>query len=380
MKKVFFSIIFFFLLFTSFSSASTVFSESFTYSDAFSNHGWIYSEGSSNCFYPPFYSGFPIYNRSYGLNGTSTCGATSYIATNFSNTSMSSGIMELSFDYYSNDSSGLTTEQPIFLDIGHKVYGGIANLSYRISIYQTGELRITPQTASVTGGTACSIMTTNAADHSVIVHFDFPKGTYYVLIDGGLYCSEYASGKPRASIYAISINSQWNSGYKYIVSLDDLLITSATSSYGNNTPQGYPCTQNSDCESKKCYMNHCVLGNSEDPCTLNSQCMSGVCYAGKCTNPGVWAQTDQLLGFFAPDSTSKMFIAIIIMILSVGVILYFLRSMIAFGLILAAVIFFIELLFFTIVGYLSAWILVIMIMLLIVLVILLVFLKSSAGG
>lgn len=127
-----------------------------------------------------------------------------------------------------------------------------------------------------------------------------------------------------------------------------------------------PCDTNDDCNSGVCSYGFCGLRMGGDDCTSNSQCLSNRCIADKCTKAGVWAginmaKTDN----FGNDESTNNFISGAVMVtLALAPILAGGGSII--GLLVGGILFIASALFFTLVGWLSGWILLIMIIVLLI--------------
>lgn len=126
----------------------------------------------------------------------------------------------------------------------------------------------------------------------------------------------------------------------------------STNASGARNATGMTCIHNSDCQTGLCEYNICVKKGTNALCTTNSECMSGVCNFGKCTKPSLWVSIDTSKDELAGDDTStNNLISITIMIVSMVAISIAVH---AFWGIFA---FMAEAIFFTLVGWLSTFIL-----------------------
>jgi len=126
----------------------------------------------------------------------------------------------------------------------------------------------------------------------------------------------------------------------------------------NGTGSG--CSVNSDCESGKCQGGFCVLKSDGEPCISNSQCISGECTNDKCAKTPLWDKIDYLKDeSYGDDSNSNNLIAILLMCFISGLLVVSVAQ--HGGGIFAGVIgvlsFVTLAIFFTIVGWLSPFIL-----------------------
>lgn len=124
---------------------------------------------------------------------------------------------------------------------------------------------------------------------------------------------------------------------------------------GNGTGAG--CEADADCDCGNCEYGFCALINANQPCTDNECCLSGLCSNNKCTNPGIWVNidtsTNQLLG---DDPFAKNFIALFF-IVGIPIVLTVLSKSMLVGL-ASLMLSFMLMFFFTMVGWLSPFILI----------------------
>lgn len=145
--------------------------------------------------------------------------------------------------------------------------------------------------------------------------------------------------------------------------------SSNASSSSGLLSSGEVCSVNEDCDSNYCYGTICRLRTTSMTCTANSQCVSGSCSNGICTKAPLWTGIDSATKEeFGDDSNTLMFISIIIILVICGLTIYGAvnAGQPMAGIFLAVCEFFVLIIFFTIVGWLSAWILLFMIIIAII--------------
>jgi len=156
---------------------------------------------------------------------------------------------------------------------------------------------------------------------------------------------------------------------------------------GNNTQRcafgsdvGEGCDTGGDCNTGKCKAGFCVSLLGNEPCSYNRQCLSKVCSNGKCTKADTWTRIDTAKGEELGDSpNTNNFLALTIIILVGGLLIG--GSLTAGGGIWGVAIGGIAMIglaiFFTLVGWLSPFILLGMFIVLLVMV---VFAFMISGG
>lgn len=141
--------------------------------------------------------------------------------------------------------------------------------------------------------------------------------------------------------------------------------------FNNTTPTpvglravGEPCLNpvgraenNSLCWTGKCRYGKCEAKYSGEACLQNYECLSNRCVGNFCTDAGTWVNIEASKdSMFGGDIMTSNFISIVIMIVSAGMIAVGTGGNI-FGIALGIGVFYVEMLFFTIVGWLSPFIL-----------------------
>ena len=159
-----------------------------------------------------------------------------------------------------------------------------------------------------------------------------------------------------------------NLAYFNIAECEDVIVLADVNS---------PCNSASECNSGKCLNGFCSLKVASEVCSANAECLSGSCVNTMCTKPSIWqlvdgSKTEQ----FGDDSNSNNFISLFLMLFIMGVMIFVGRNAIA---VFAGIIVFIVLgFFFTIVGWLSPFILLAMILGLLIIFIFFMILRSDA--
>ena len=118
--------------------------------------------------------------------------------------------------------------------------------------------------------------------------------------------------------------------------------------------EGSPCETDDDCaDGLKCEYGICTKLGFNEECTSDDDCISGSCINGRCTKPSLWQgidkSKDQMMG---DDTNTNNLLSIIIMLIVSGLIGYY---FVVWGGIASL---FILAIFFTMVGWLSGFILV----------------------
>ena len=131
-------------------------------------------------------------------------------------------------------------------------------------------------------------------------------------------------------------------------------VTEESSTLGLDV--GLPCITNADCSTNNCEYGSCIrLGGGEN-CDSNDDCISERCFNGLCTKPSIWKRIDSSKDQqYGDDKNSNNFIALFFMIGLPLLIILSTRS--KAGVLGGIVVYFGLSFFFTIVGYLSPFIL-----------------------
>jgi len=118
---------------------------------------------------------------------------------------------------------------------------------------------------------------------------------------------------------------------------------------------GAGCIQDSDCYTGNCEYGFCVLQGDNEECVNDNQCLSGECTNGKCAKASYWDRIDaSKTQQYGNDSKTNNFIALFFML---GIPILFLIYGAKTGIYGAIASFFVLSFFFTIVGWLSIFIL-----------------------
>jgi hypothetical protein len=154
---------------------------------------------------------------------------------------------------------------------------------------------------------------------------------------------------------------------------------SNVTSTANLSQASETCNANSDCITGFCLYGFCSLKSNGDSCVHNYECDSAQCVNGKCKKASLWQLIDSGKDSLAgDDDNTNNFISIaIILAIVAGVVAGSMGNVL--GVLLAIVSFYAGAIFFTSVGWLSSWILIILIVMGIMGTIVLIFLKQSSG-
>lgn len=119
---------------------------------------------------------------------------------------------------------------------------------------------------------------------------------------------------------------------------------------------GDPCETNSNCKLGVCELGYCKLAVGRQYCDQQADCLSGVCRNNLCTKAGLWRTVDDgKTQNFGDDNDTNNFLAITLMLIISGMIIAGTRSFT--GVLISSGAFIVLAIFFTIVGWLSAFIL-----------------------
>jgi hypothetical protein len=135
--------------------------------------------------------------------------------------------------------------------------------------------------------------------------------------------------------------------------LENSLTCPADCSVTANTlnATGNFCTSDADCYTGNCEYNICELGNFKDECLYDNQCLSGDCNNNKCSKPSYWTRIDaEKTKQYGDDTATNNFIALFFILGIAGLfIVYGDRG----SKYLSIPAFFITVIFFTVIGWLS---------------------------
>ena len=150
----------------------------------------------------------------------------------------------------------------------------------------------------------------------------------------------------------------------------------------NLSDTGEECTEEDDCLFGKCVLSMCTLKGTNELCDINGDCISGVCKVnGKCGKATLWDNIDNTKNATAgDDENTNNLVSILISLFLAGSIII-LCAKAGAGLLSAGAGIFIFVAcmgFFTIVGWLSGWILLLMIMCMFLIIVILAIL--GRGG
>lgn len=194
---------------------------------------------------------------------------------------------------------------------------------------------------------------TPSADNSNIPDF----ATWY--IDGGEFCLD---------------NYKLYSG----------ILETAQQTQLNGTPYlqvGEKCSVNWECFTGLCnYLGSCDKKGNRAACVNNFECLSGVCRNSFCTKPTLWQLTDTVKTDIVGSDTATNNLMSIVISLVISIIVAVMVFNMGAGIIGAAaggMVFVLALFFFTMVGWLSPFILIGLIIVIILLIMLLFFLGSG---
>jgi hypothetical protein len=381
MKKIILIPIFLSLL-CSFISAGNIFTENFNYLDSFENHnGWNYASSGCDIFYDytivnPYYDIYGGNKRGFALNSTVLCGTQRYINANFSgNVIVNSGELEIKNNFFLGY-DGAKANEPLIIGLSRE-------MGY-LDLIQFKFLNFTTQCINNQGCTICNMTAAlygvNLSNGQSDIQIDFSTLNYIWTItdkDGNLYSCNGIVGNNSIYFGGIRLLQQMTFGEYLEAGFTSLDIDTT---FDNATLFGVdkPCTSDSECISGKCIMGYCAAKMGGEACLNDYECLSGFCTNGVCERASLWQNIDSAKDSVAGDdtNTNNLVSLIIIVILTIIPIVYgrnVLSVVVGMG------VFFCLTLFFTIVGWLSPFILVGCIITLLVGIVLIFMLGGSSN-
>ena len=259
-----------------------------------------------------------------------------------------------------------STEGMIMADFnGSDSFLGIATgegIFYRNKVYNVSGL---PYSASMKG----SLMTIS---QTYLFGNTYVKVPFYAYTDG---TDAFIMRVPYVTTSQCG-NSVCDAGEDEFSCPDDCSINST--GIGNMT--GTPCSGDDQCMSGKCQDGYCVLKLGNEDCENDAQCLSGFCTYGKCQKPGIWALIDAGKDEqFGDDTNSNNIVALIIILGgAAGIIIASVKASHGLAGVIVAMIWAMgSAIFFTIVGWLSVFIMFGMFIVTLLLLVLGAFLKGG---
>lgn len=165
--------------------------------------------------------------------------------------------------------------------------------------------------------------------------------------------------------------------------LENDLVCPQDCSFGQDAQlnaTGDPCTKNSECVSNYCGYGTCSLGSLNSDCVINSQCLSSQCHLGKCTKADLWTSIDSSKSeqFGSTTNTNNLIALIVMIIAMIGTIVATHGH--PMGIVAGIGVFYASAVFFTIVGWLSPFILFGMIIFAVIIGVIIFMIGSGSGG
>jgi len=334
-------------------TATTSYSESFTYTTLFDNNGWDYSSGGCGGASEksiPINSSFSTY--AFGINDTSDCGF-SYsrrirraLPENFS-----SGSITLNYDFnIVRDSINLGVPLTVRLQ---NTTGGLVGINFQ---HRNGTFTTT---GIMTGFEPCNLTNErlipflNSSHGKIVINLDLLTYSWFIDDDGEGCLNKVITTDIEHIITAIYIAQQLDTSEDFYSLIDNIILTSTESTIFS---VGEPCASNDECITDKCQNGICVYKLFKESCINNIECLSESCVNGGCLKASTWERIDASKDEqFGNDSATNNFIALFIMCGICGFIIWWGRSIMA--VILAIGLFIVMSIFFAIVGWLSPFIL-----------------------
>jgi hypothetical protein len=249
-----------------------------------------------------------------------------------------------------------------------------------VSLRYTGTANRIDVLDHITNAAACGgvNLPLDTASHQlkIVASRDGLDTDFDVYVDGAILCSVTQA----ALITKLNVSARFfGTGNSYhSIQIDELYFTDNATAMGIKLSLGESCGHDGTlCESGACEYGFCALNGARKPCSSDSQCLSGICSEGLCTQAGIWTQINygktQQLG---SDTDSNNFIAMFLMIGIAVMCIVGSRGAIS-GVLVGGGLFFVMGIFFTIVGWLSPFIMVGMFFVALALIVLLWIMNSG---
>ena len=290
--------------------------------------GWTYSDtgACNNGETPLSLYGTWAFGVNYTSSSPSTCSYSRRIYQDLPNGIQDDGEIQINYDYVQLNQ---TKNGGSILNMKLLLY----NLSYAgyISVeHDNGSVKVEDEGGSFSfnGFDDCIVTDNNL---TAPYHYSF---SLYINLDTNKYSLIYyndtfqkiACFNKNAGNFGVEniyieqlIPNGMSSMESYIDNIHVMYTESSTFnvSHGAGTfDNGWPCETDADCISGKCEFNGCVLKTYKEDCTSNVQCTSGLCVGGKCTKPslmqGVEATKNEQFG---DDIDTNNFISLFFIIL-----------------------------------------------------------------
>lgn len=351
-SKLLFFIFLFSVMLSYTVSASVIYENNFPTNISFASDGWIYSTTCAGDNNKPYPLPSPFGSFAFAHEGNNSCGFgfTRSIARMTQNST--SGVIQLNFNaQISNDT--VKINQPIRAFMYDILNGG-----------NFIQLDISSNSSFITcTGFNCARCNMTFLYEAPLItninlYVDLENNYYTALLNGSSYGCEniYFNGSKakKTGISAIKLQENIDLNENLTAYIDNikqdneaLIITLLGVSDS--------CLNGAECITGKCEGGYCVQKTGKETCVNSIECISGACVNEKCSKPSA----SQLLRAskneqFGDDSDTNNFISLFLATALLIAISWAGRSLIA--VIIGFIVFFAVSLFFTIIGWLSVWI------------------------
>lgn len=223
----------------------------------------------------------------------------------------------------------------------------------------------TPTEFQITNGKGCTAhhdIPIDTAYHAVKINvFKTATDTLFDVYWDGDLVYQVTQANTLINLYANFSVSSNTGNFSYIV--DNIYFTNNMSeSHELNLPLGSFCGHDSSvCATGYCEYTYCSLKGANLACSSGAECITGVCSFGKCTKPDAWTAIDaSKTQQFGDSSLSNNFVSLFLMCgVAIGILIMgMIGGNVLGALVLAGGAFFALGIFFTLAGWLSAFILI----------------------
>lgn len=341
-----------------FAESGVIFQDDFDYTGSpFTANGWTYSNGACGAGSEPNH---PINGTfsggAWGIN-TSVSGCAFSYTRKISRTlpnNITSGTMSIEYDFeVYNTSNPLQT--PFIVSIGNTT----SNLDFSFYQSYTGTLAYKSIFVDAGNGANCTLAqgySQNDTRGHLYLYVDMSTKKYSVFVNGSAAgCENVAFSTGMTRINAMSLSQQVAASAMARLYVDNLVISLDAEIVSGLLPLYAPCNSDAECATGKCDYGTCIQKSGGYSCVSNIECISGSCVNGICKNAGIADQLNAVKDeTFGEGTLNSSIAAILITVLVTVLIVMSGRNFIA--VILALVVFVVLIFVFTLIGWLSPFI------------------------
>jgi hypothetical protein len=369
-KFFIFPIIFLFFVSFCFASYTTIYSENFDFcGELYTTRAWLFGTSAGN------WTDYPIYNSNlgscaYGYNSTQPGTPGSFFSTTLSQetpTPLTSGIIKVSFliETSNNTLTAITNRlisvvaqnktsivsetvgQPLlYLNFYEKNISIEREYTSTSKTFFCGLSIIRPYSLQITwlidvSNYLTSLEIINSSNGETLIN----------CIDQNFINLSY-NGIAK-DINKFSLYSQNEQGRTYGVFIDNFKVEIANSSITSNLPVGTYCDSDTVCLTGFCLRYKCSYKTETQECTSSSQCLSGSCLNFHCTKESLFQGIDQSKSeLWGNDTATNNFIALLFIIFITVLVSVKSHFLVGVGTFIVLSI------FFTVIGWLSPFLLI----------------------